>query len=423
VTTQLKVWAIEAAKPGAVLTDSSLGRGSGRLVLRVRATKEWYFRYRLGGRSTLLKLGTYPEMRLPEARQRAGELGRLVREGIDPKAKARGDAEEAHRAAEQEARRGSLGQLLGAYVAALRAQGKVSARGIEALFHRAVVKPFPVLAARKAADIEPGDIQQILARLLAKGVTRDMNVCRSYLRAAFQFGSGQDWDPATLARDGVAFQLKTNPVILIPRKAEFDRARDRVVTDEELRDLWWALKGRSPPVRNAVRLALVLGGQRMTQLLRARWQDLDEAAGTLVLRDPKGRGPVRDHLLPVSEWAGELLGELRAIHSGTGYVFEGSQGRVLDLNTVSAMVGELAAGKGYQLRDLRRTTETRLARLRVDKETRAQLLSHGRTTGVQNKHYDRWHYLDEKRAALSVWEHHLRAVLAGQATGKVVALR
>jgi hypothetical protein len=120
-----------------------------------------------------------------------------------------------------------------------------------------------------------------------------------------------------------------------------------------------------------------------------------------------------------------MLGELRAIHAGTGYVFEGSQGGVLRLDNVSALVGEVAAGKGYQLRDLRRSTETRLASLRVDKETRAQLLSHGRTTGVQNRHYDRWHYLDEKRAALAVWEHHLRAVLAGhtEATGKVVALR
>ena len=423
MTTRVTVKAVEAAKPGQVLTDGALGRGSGKLILRVRAKKEWYFRYRLGGRSVLRKLGEYPAMSLPDARQRAEALGRLVREGIDPKAKEREDAEEAHRAAEQEARRGSLGQLLGAYVTALRAQGKVSAKSIEDLFHRAVVKPFPGLAARKAADIAPEDIQQILARLVKKGVTRDMNVCRSYLRAAFQFGSGQDFDPATLARDGVAFQLKTNPVTLIPRKAEFDRTRDRVVTDEELRDLWCAIEERSPPARNAVRLALVLGGQRMTQLLRARWRDLDEAAGTLVLRDPKGRGPVRDHLLPVSEWAGELLAEQRAIHSGTGHVFEGSQGRALELNTVSALVGELAAGKGFQLRDLRRSTETRLAALRVDKETRAQLLSHGRTTGVQAKHYDRHHYIDEKREALVVWEHHLRAVLAGQAAGKVVALR
>ena len=421
--TTLTVKAVEAAKPGKVLTDGGLGRGSGKLILRVRAKKEWYFRYRLRGGSTLLKLGEFPLMGLPEARQRAGALAQLVREGIDPKAKEREDDEEAHRAAEQEARRGSLGQLLGAYVAALRAQGKVSARNVEMLFNRAVVGPFPALVVRKAADIGPGDIQAILARLLGRGLTRDVNVLRTCLRAAFQFGSGQDWDPATLARDGVAFQIKTNPVTLIPRQAEFDRARDRVLTDEELRDLWWALEERSPPSRNAVRLALVLGGQRMTQLLRARWLDLDEAAGTLVLRDPKGRGPVRDHLLPVSEWAGEMLGELRTIHAGTGHVFEGSQGGVLRLDIVSALVGELAAGKGFQLRDLRRSAETRLAGLRVDKETRAQLLSHGRSTGVQARHYDKHRYLDEKREALEVWEHHLRAVLAGQATGKVVALR
>ena len=105
----------------------------------------------------------------------------------------------------------------------------MSARGVEALFHRAVLGPFPALVARKAADIGPEDIQQILARLLARGVTRDVNKCRSYLRAAFQFGSEQDFDPATPARDGMVFKLASNPVTLIPRKAEFDRARDRVL--------------------------------------------------------------------------------------------------------------------------------------------------------------------------------------------------
>jgi integrase len=422
VTTRLTVKAIEAAKPGKVLTDGALGRGSGKLLLRVRANREWYYRYRLGGRSVLRKLGEFPAMSLPEARHRAAELGQLVCAGIDPKAKERQDAEEALRAAERDARRGSLGQLLSAYVAALCAQGKVSTRGVERLFDRAVLRPFPDMVARKAADIGPADIQQILAGLLARGVTRDVNALRSCLRAAFQFGSGQDWDPGVLACNGVVFELTGNPVVLIPRKPEFDRARDRVLTDAELRDLWQALDGRAPAARNAVRLALVLGGQRMTQLLRARWQDLDEAAGTLVLRDPKGRGPVRDHLLPVSPWADEMLAELRAIHAGTGHVFEGSRGRVLQLDSVSAVVGGIAKGKGFQLRDLRRSTETRLAFLRVDKETRAQLLSHGRS-GVQAKHYDRWHYLDEKREALSIWEHHLRAVLAGQATGKVVAVR
>ena len=81
-------------------------------MLRVRATEEWYFRYRLGGRSVLSKLGDYPRMSLPEARAKARALGDLVRAGIDPEAKEREDAEEARRAAEREARRATLGQLL-----------------------------------------------------------------------------------------------------------------------------------------------------------------------------------------------------------------------------------------------------------------------------------------------------------------------
>jgi len=38
-------------------------------------------------------------------------------------------------------------------------------------------------------------------------------------------------------------------------------------------------------------------------------------------------------------------------------------------------------------------------------------LSHGRTSGVQGKHYERYDYLDEKRAALVLWEKHLARLL------------
>jgi integrase len=164
----------------------------------------------------------------------------------------------------------------------------------------------------------------------------------------------------------------------------------------------------------------------------SKWADYDVASGTLLLRDPKGRGGVRDHLVPVSEWGSTLLHELGAIHAGSGCVFEATNGKALGLDAVSAQFAEVArsvsasskaTGEGFQLRDLRRTVETRLASLRVDKETRAQLLSHGRTSGVQAQHYDRWHYLDQKRAAIAVWEAHLRAVIDGTKPGaRVIAM-
>ena len=96
-------------------------------------------------------------------------------------------------------------------------------------------------------------------------------------------------------------ELTTNPVALIPRNAEYDRARDRVVSDEELRRLWEALEGRNPPVRN---------------------------------RRPGSRS------------------------------CSVASGGVLRLDAISGAVSGIAEGEGYQLRDLRRTAETRLASLR-----------------------------------------------------------
>jgi integrase len=66
----------------------------------------------------------------------------------------------------------------------------------------------------------------------------------------------------------------------------------------------------------------------------------------------------------------------------------------------------------FVFRDLRRTCETQLASLGVNLETRAQLLSHGRS-GVQAKHYDRHTYIAEKRRALNKWARHLTRLIGG----------
>ncbi len=56
----------------------------------------------------------------------------------------------------------------------------------------------------------------------------------------------------------------------------------------------------------------------------------------------------------------------------------------------------------FQLRDIRRTCETRLAAMGVSKDVRAQLQSHG-LGGIQGRHYDKHDYLAEKSAALAAW--------------------
>jgi hypothetical protein len=56
----------------------------------------------------------------------------------------------------------------------------------------------------------------------------------------------------------------------------------------------------------------------------------------------------------------------------------------------------------FELRDIRRTCETKLARMGVSRDTRAELQSHG-LGGIQKIHYDKHDYMPEKSNALRAW--------------------
>ena len=112
------------------------------------------------------------------------------------------------------------------------------------------------------------------------------------------------------------------------------------------------------------------------------------------------------------------------------YLFSNTKGTHLRSETMSEAAGEISEAmvlsarsrSPFKLSDIRRTCETMLARMGVSKGIRAQLLSHG-LGGVQQRHYDRHEYFDEKRAALKAWHDKLEAIRSGKAaTGKVVEI-
>ena len=78
-------------------------------------------------------------------------------------------------------------------------------------------------------------------------------------------------------------------------------------------------------------------------------------------------------------------------------------------------------GETFGLRDIRRTTETMLASMGISRDTRAQLLSHG-ISGVQDAHYDKYSYTNEKRAALVAWEARLDEIQTGKRASNVVQM-
>lgn len=450
---------ILAMRPGQKKSDGSGKPGTGRLVVRARerqiggkgqTVREFFFRYwDTDGAERSLLLGLHGVKSLEEARRDAEAYRDLVARGIDPRFH-REQLELANREAErrardeaaQEALKGTFRDLLEAYTGHLAAQGKVSARDAQQALSRHVLKPFPALATRKARDVTADDITDILARMISMKIERRTNIVRSLLRAAFAFGAKQDNDPerkAEALRAGTTlakrFGITGNPVADVARIGKFDRAGDRTLSDEELRGYWQALAPLNRSVRDALKVALLLGGQRMSQLLRATWNDYDPEDRTLRLVDSKGRGGSREHVLPVSDRVASILdmvpspsGDDRAKLVGEGFIFSTTTGkRPIDLSTLSNAVSEIgrvaadsAPGGAYTAADLRRTVETRLAAIGVPKEHRALVLSHGRTSDVQAKHYERHDDIPAKLATLARWEDHLFRVIEGEQTGRVV---
>ncbi len=414
-------------------------KGEGRLIVRVlpSGVREFFYRYRTNAQDKTLALGRY-DHRGQNGRSLA-QIRAELREKRDLQAET-GDVKEHLRAEDRrkdiERRKGDLGQLLEGYTDSLRAAGKPSATQAEGIFRRHIKAPFPSLWTTKASDIEPGDIQRILARMVKAGITRQVNATRAYLGAAFAYGGKADHDPRTVATDGVLFGLKANPVALVPVIKEYERTGERTLSEDELREFWKELESLPPVQKAALRFNLALACQRPTQLLRAAWPDFDFQANTLLLRDSKGRGGSRDHLLPLTPFALEQIEALRELNQSAGkdgmgsppFSTHGTRGLVLE--TLSVAVREVSKTlkrnhkiPRFQLRDLRRTAETMLQKLGIDKEVRAHLLSHGRTKGVQGKHYERYDFLPEKRAALEKWADYLGRILDPQHKAKVVPIR
>ena len=408
------------AEGQAFLFDTDVPR------LAVRATvgsKSYVFEGYLNRRTIRVTIGDAGAWALDDARKEARRLQTLIDQGTDPReakaaqreaASARKAAKEAARREAETAQRYTLAALLDAYVEHLRAKGKAkSARDAASAFRRHL--PASIMT-KPARDVTARELAAVIRVVHEVGKARMAGVLRSYLSAAFNAARHAEFDtalPAVL----IGFNVTANPAEVL-KPIPVGR-RDRVLTLAELREYLAALGDE--PADCALRLALLAGGQRMAQVVRATVSDWNGT--TLRLTDPKGRRTTpREHLLPLAPLAAELVEHLaaRARRRGVPWLLSSTSGP-MDPQTPGKRASEISTrmgGDAFDLRDIRRTAETLLAGLGISRDTRAQLLSHG-ISGVQAAHYDRHSYAAEKHAALLAWETHLTEASAAN----VVPLR
>ena len=336
-----------------------------------RGAKSFVLITRFQGRQRWLTIGPVGAIRLAEARERARDALSMVRRGIDPGAKPVVPR--------------TFAMIAGRFVAEYARPWNRSWRETERILDRYAT---PAWGSRDIVGLSRRDVRELL-----EAVARDhgpimSNRVLSTVRKLFGWA---------LERDIVSI----NPASGVHPVAK-EVSRDRVLSDEELRAFWQATAELAEPWGSFFRV-LALTGQRLGEVARMRWEDvdLDRALWTLPAAMNKSG---RLHEVPLTEPAVAIL---RAIPRRSGpHVFTTAEGS----KPVAGFAKPKArlAPNGWRLHDLRRTFATISARMGIAPHVVEKVLNHsgGTIRGVAAV-YNRCAYDAEKRHALDAWARYM----------------
>ncbi|MFP5431459.1 MAG: tyrosine-type recombinase/integrase, partial [Gammaproteobacteria bacterium] len=178
-----------------------LNDGDGlRLRIRPNGGRDWFYIYRRPGvlTPTKLMLGSYPTLKLADAREIATEYRKLRQQGLDPKVV----REEAERKQAQAWASNPLPQTLSElvdywsdhYLTRTNRDGRMRRKDGGAEIIRAFkADVLPVLGNMRLPDIRKGHIAAILDEILSRGSNRMANQMLSNLRQLFRFAVSRDF--------------------------------------------------------------------------------------------------------------------------------------------------------------------------------------------------------------------------------------
>jgi integrase len=443
---------IEAAKPGGHVIRLRDGKVKGfHLVIHPNGTMVWGLSYtspETGKRRNLTidkaKIKTDDTgIKLGAARSKAEQYRyQIDHEKTDPKEENRRSQET--RQAEESI--GTVKQLFDLYIKDLELDGKRSAKQIQYAFgmgedqkekESIAALDCSVLKKMKTRDVTREHIADIIATISERAPVQ-ANRVRTYLHAAFAFGLDCRTRPRW-RKKAPDFQLTHNPVTLT-KKAVQEKPGDRYLSKEEVKALWNSIGVDALSADLAIALKLLMAtGQRVEEVLHAEWSEFDteDKLWTIPASRRKTRGKVSEpHLVPLTSIHIKLLEELRQYSAGV-YLFPHrdcddpkKKDRPRGADSLSQAVhrfcipGKESERKGFPKfvpKDIRRTWKTLAGSIGIPLEMRNRIQGHA-LRDVGSLHYDRWDYLDEKRAAMQKWTHWLNQLVTGK-KAKVVKLR
>jgi integrase len=357
------------------------------LLVFPTGSKIWRFKYRFQGKEKLISLGKYPAVSLKEARELVMEARKTLVQGKDPSAERKAHKQQLANTFELVAREWHEKHVPG-----------WTTRYAETLLRNMEMNLFPYIGSRPVAEILPSELLAVMRKLEARNAVtmahKRRGACSHIFRYAVVTGRAER-DPATDIRGAIASRATKN--------------RPAITDPIELGKLLIAIYNYmgSPSVRGSLRLIPHVFC-RPTEMRHVEWSEIDFEAK--LWRIPKEKMKMsRDHLVPLSRQALELLEEMR-LYSGDGqYVFPGvvAGAQLLSSTTLVHAIRRLGYSADVMCaHGFRATASTLLNEMGYHPDVIERQLAH-----VQRNHvraaYNRAEYLPERREMMQVWSDYL----------------
>ena len=373
---------VDALKPGEFLSDTEV---QGFVVRRLPSGVASYgLRYRVPGKQRWLALGIHGDITPDKARRLAKSRIGAVADNRDP---VRERKEALAKAKETAAN--TVDCLLDVFLDRHVRKNLRRAHEVERTFDKYVR---PRIGAKSIYDVRRGDIVEMLDEVEDENGPVMADRVLAYTRKAFNWQASRD---DTFVPPIVRGMARTKPA---------ERARQRMLDDDELREVWYALDAaEAPACYPAYIRALLLTAQRRDEVARMGWWEIK--GDTWII--PSDRYPTGvENVVPLTDAVVKLLGEPQK----RGFVFSSTKGK-LPFSGFSkakaafdkAIAQHRKAKKRPQmshwtLHDLRRTARSLMSRAGVSSDIAERVLGH-KIAGVRGV-YDRHQYVAEKRDAL-----------------------
>jgi integrase len=324
------------------------------LALRINAkSKTWTFHFTRNGKRVRVTLGSYPSTSLAAARGLAIEARGNVEVGKDPRPSGGCLADVGKRYLAREGHLRSIGQR-------------------RDILERLV---YPTLGARLIDEIRRGDIVRLFDDIEDDSGPVMADYTLAVLRRLFTWHSLRDENFRSPIVRGMA---RTKPK---------ERARQRTLSDDELRAVWQTAEAS---LFGSYLQFVLLTACRRTEAALMSWAEVNNGEWLIPLARYKTK---RDHLVSLSRAAQAVLAKVPK----TGELIFMPSGQRKHSHWSKLTFDRACGVSGWTIHDLRRTARSLMSRAGVPSDHAERCLGHviGGIRGV----YDRYEYREEKAEA------------------------